>query len=657
SNRIKLVTILSGALVVLAPTLTLTSCAKAHQYFLPIYVSGDGGTSTFADVLSDAHTPEMGYIDQQEMLTTGDGSGSCGEVITPNVAAQKYANNYIPVQTIYQNSGSAADAYGYYAPQDVTKIAAGDTTLDSIPEQHWKWRDYNDTQSNWVNTTDLNNIYSMQNINQVNLSGAITSAGISIGQTYELLWKYLAQDGILFNSSSASGRDDWFNTLNLSTDGADNDHLAQFYQFLFSLNNVLRNGKSAVYFDTSNSNFQFGSSTFGPGPLIDGISDYTGPNTDGSKYINAEGKYAQINSESNGVSDIASSGVNLLTSTNHADGTFSYGKITDGSWNSPYIAGAETATDSGIYKITSIHSVPVLIKPGQASYRFYDSIHQQTFIPDDWYVKSADTVKKQVVDSNAWKNINKLVPNWSASSASYSIGTKVTQSNTNSITSAAGTIQAAWPKFGQTYDIKDIVHSTKETTKTIPATIEYGIPSMYTNWSEGLGNDAAYNDIDANDFIGFASYSIYTPAYKDGDGKTQYDYAHQIPVFHGLSSIYPVLALFNVDKDTGNFSFDESLLGTDQTSDNKFPYSPNVTFDSNENALTATAYVDPYKVQIKFMKDFVSYFGKMIMPKTAPAAPKDNDECLSRLYFSYLLGDFSDNSPAGFNIDNRFENI
>jgi hypothetical protein len=41
-----------------------------------------------------------------------------------------------------------------------------------------------------------------------------------------------------------------------------------FYEYLFDLNNMSQIGKENSFFSISNTNFNFSSNTFGPGPLI-----------------------------------------------------------------------------------------------------------------------------------------------------------------------------------------------------------------------------------------------------------------------------------------------------------------------------------------------------------------------------------------------------
>ncbi|GHU50892.1 hypothetical protein FACS189459_5630 [Bacilli bacterium] len=109
------------------------------------------------------------------------------------------------------------------------------------------------------------------------------------------MMKFIGQTGIIFNKNENS----WLNALtdlkgitDIDKDSESNNSY-NFYQYLFAQNNLLRQGKSPVYFDASKVGFQYASNLFGPGPMIssDPLESFLGD--DGKIY-----KYAEPTAES-----------------------------------------------------------------------------------------------------------------------------------------------------------------------------------------------------------------------------------------------------------------------------------------------------------------------------------------------------------------------
>jgi hypothetical protein len=171
------------------------------------------------------------------------------------------------------------------------------------------------------------------------------------------------------------------------------------------------------------------------------------------------------------------------------------------------------------------------------------------------------------------------------------------------------------------------------------AVIEYGIPALATNFSDGTIRD---DESLLNKYIGFINYNVYTP--QDTNKNMLYD--HQSIYTNkdnALQSIYPVLLFLKYE---GNeLKFDTSLLSTDggksaETGDIVYPYSRNSGIDGTYNPDNAdfmpTAYIDQKKLDKKFTDTFLNYFenfkiGKNQAPLTTDAAKYSN------LFFKYII--------------------
>jgi hypothetical protein len=107
------------------PTLSLTSCGQAVQYFLPFFVGGSKECSPFYDSFITLNENEIN--DQQSKLLKSSGSQGGANINVGNTVNMK---EYLPSNYIFYRSPTSTSNYGFYQPHDVKSIinAGGDQT-------------------------------------------------------------------------------------------------------------------------------------------------------------------------------------------------------------------------------------------------------------------------------------------------------------------------------------------------------------------------------------------------------------------------------------------------------------------------------------------------------------------------------------------------
>ncbi|MDR2461867.1 MAG: hypothetical protein LBD05_01560, partial [Mycoplasmataceae bacterium] len=384
-------------------------------------------------------------------------------------------------------------------------------------------------------------------------------------------------------------------------------------------------------------NFKYESNFFGPGPLL---------STSNVKYIVDDDGTWTVKNDQNG-NDLL---ISKRFTEDQDDICYpnQFGEQID-DWTSQYIS-AQTASVENPSGLQAVRSIPILIRPNNVNFKYYNPTKEKIFIPNEWYIHDLQEVNNQVNKSNAWKNLNKKT---GQDSHATTLGYNVNLSSSNASYDSVN-LQSIFPKFGDAdITIKDLDGNNQT------ASIEYAIKSLYVDWNNSIGSSIQYKNINSSDFIAFADYAPYTPKgdFDDkinlpiGDGVS---YGRKVPIFRSIEmdSVFPVWLLFNID-DNGEVVFDYSLFSSDQIKNvegiSTFPYSPKgkMVDDQFENVI---AYLDKSKLLKKYNK-FTNFLSKIIDNESLP---QDGQE---EKYFSYifqmLLGDFLTNQTTDLDISNK----
>jgi hypothetical protein len=170
----------SLSLVILAPTLTLTSCAKISQYTMPIMT---GGTTVDSGIFGD--------ITSHTSTTDFDGVSFGG---------------YLPTQFdtyIDSSSGGQPNAYIYAKPDNVKDY---DSTQphSAMPQYDAGWYNYADDKLA-PNKEGKNSILSYKNLNIANLSSSTSSVVYNLTTMVNTLLSFVKQPAVLSNVDTFNG--------------------------------------------------------------------------------------------------------------------------------------------------------------------------------------------------------------------------------------------------------------------------------------------------------------------------------------------------------------------------------------------------------------------------------------------------------------------
>jgi hypothetical protein len=103
---------------VVVPCLTLTSCARASQYYMPVIVN--------TNLIKNGDIFNQDEPDLQKDLVNKDGIGNLGNLSGYDQSYQNNMKSYLPSQYIYQRTDTNGlfNSYAYCEPEKVSDMAS-----------------------------------------------------------------------------------------------------------------------------------------------------------------------------------------------------------------------------------------------------------------------------------------------------------------------------------------------------------------------------------------------------------------------------------------------------------------------------------------------------------------------------------------------------
>lgn len=538
----------------------LTSCANISQYILPI-TTGSIANGPYTNVYSGSSDKD--FFDEKY--------------------SDYLPNNFITY--INRSASNSVTGYGYMDPQNIKKsqTGSGNPTNGQFDGCGWGYYGFNDKKMQYINDGDKNStIRSFQNLNQTIATSAISSVSASLSSLFNTMVKFVAQTGIvnsdkyrgtwidkLLNSTGTSLGDDWHRDPN---DSSKNE---KFFEFLFSLENLLSTGQIPYRFDVSSQDFNFKNTMFIDKDDCLGAGDGESALSSGKKNYNA------------------------YSNKQFDPTTQQVGNTPIDTWVQAYASYADCGNknDQGNpyhYLSNFAYSIPSVISLNDSSpntqFTFYNPLKNHGFIPNEYLNVDMNKVQKAINESSAWKSIDNLIGKKHSQIKDLTQTYGINVNNFNSALPSATVSSANYEPALQ--QIIQNLHNDKST--------DFISLNSYTVVSYKLPTDDHNNDF----------YSGVTDFNKDKDGNNSFNV--HIPLFYGVQeNLYPIMLLFNKDG-----QFDETLL-KNQTKAIFLDPKTGKARNGHDGDNDKLKYLDVNKLNDKFAQ-FVAFLTTMVKSNTDP---------------------------------------
>ncbi|MDR0739548.1 MAG: hypothetical protein LBF00_01510 [Mycoplasmataceae bacterium] len=540
----------SLSIVVLAPTLTMTSCASISQWTLPISIGGDGDASPWSELWNDEST--RGLVDSEKHQYSENSQYS-----SPSNAFSSYLpNKYI---TYSQRSGTTEN-YAFATPYNDKNWNKNDdqSYYDSqwISSQSTDVLKYSESFDMTVGT-DKKNVSVVTAMNNLNTYSSLSFNSIASAiNTYSSgLLHLMTQNGVMNNKY---GNDDWYNALfgkigSATTGGLNHGDKTTpenktFYEFLFDLLDNLSQGKVDVKYAQSGINFKFDSKIFGPGPYVSTANEKDLAKSFERLVSGTIAPFTEDDITSNIVKDGAISPdfvYNLQTSR----------EVFKPSTMAAYTSFAIPATSTidkdnlknNIFYPSAISKpIPFIITPEGSTYSYYNPLTNHSFQTNDYLIDNISSVQNQIAKTNAWNNFSQHVDTEKSFPDKKKWAESLSYSFVNQETSAEN-VEPFFPSTGTNDFSQNLLNR-------LGADATYLEPSISFLFDEQKqeNSNLANGYIKPNSYIAFANYSFVPyPRTDDSSKNIQYDL---MPVFNGMATdsstgapaVFPISLLFDL---------------------------------------------------------------------------------------------------------------
>lgn len=316
----------------------LASCSNISQWFLPVVTGG----AKYADGPFDSTDNSLDY----------EGNAF---------------SSYLPYSYLYSYDANGNVPYAYCAPNKV--VANPESTSAEKPtfdQYEWQWVQSGDEKLSFsyiytqegegnkakyfIDSRNWNTTLALSSVNSISYNISSLLAEFQFYQLH-IVNNYL---------SNPEATQEKLNKLyggNFNFGSKGDGSFQEFFEYNFSLANVLSGSKSHIKFGQQSSDFKFSTNVYGP-----------------AYYIKQENKDAFVDTKT----------------------------------LNPY-AITKTDEESGELSITSYHQIPVLLNDVSLAFSFYDPTNSSYGIEQDKYlINDLDKVNESIKNSSSWNNFEKI---------------------------------------------------------------------------------------------------------------------------------------------------------------------------------------------------------------------------------------------------------
>ncbi len=330
-----------------ASTLTLTSCGKVSQWYLPV-VSG-GSSNENGPFHSSFKNSEGKYKDVD------------GGILSYIQSNYSY---YIDPSS---SGSSATSVYSFADPHDFSKEYKSTDTIDTYSKQ---WLSGSDKKLSTVlyKTKDgdtTTNHFDQRNWNMLTTAQAINSITSNVSQliSYMLYYELHLVNSYIADSDQTKLNQLFGDEINFGSKG--DASFNDFFEFNFNLANLMSDSGSHVKFGQSSCNIDITSHLNNKDNAL-GFLTYEGSESETDGMLNPD---------------------------------YAYVDKTD----------QDTSVEPAKTIVKSYHSIPFIFDVDNLSFSYYDPLtSNKSFLPQSWLIDNEGIVNKKIKSSSAWNKYEKV---------------------------------------------------------------------------------------------------------------------------------------------------------------------------------------------------------------------------------------------------------